>query len=391
MSFFQGLQAGNALGNQVNARRAAASQNAFLRDVGNVYAEQGPTAAMNAAARGGDVSLARQYAQMPDQQRIEERRAAERILSIAVAAQQVPAEQRAAWAQSQGIQLPQGIDTSDAGLNDIVRRATDAKTMMDRVDTLQAQRNKDRDYELSERKVSADIRQGDARIDIARQNAATARKNVAAAGAKPSRRGPSGKPTKGQEQVDRTFAKEYVDWRGPKQADLAANLDRLRRAREDLKSKNLTGPLAGFGTAGMRAYYNPESARVQQEIEEVVQRNLRLVLGAQFTQKEGDRLIERAFNPRLQEGANIARIDRLITQIERAAAVREDQARYFEEYGTLQGWEGRLPSAAEIEAFVVQDEQTPPSAPQAAPNRGGGELSAEEQAELEALRRELGE
>ena len=86
----------------------------------------------------------------------------------------------------------------------------------------------------------------------------------------------------------------------------------------------------------------PESIAMHEAVEEVLQRNLRLILGAQFTQKEGERLIERAYNPALSEAENKKRVDRLITQIKQAAKAKEDASRYFENNGTLVGFRGQL-------------------------------------------------
>jgi hypothetical protein len=87
---------------------------------------------------------------------------------------------------------------------------------------------------------------------------------------------------------------------------------------------------------------NDRVTDTREQVEEVVQRNLRIVLGAQFTAQEGERLIARAYNPRLDESVNATRLERLYRQMGRAAQAQEQAARYFEENGTLRGWRGRL-------------------------------------------------
>ena len=86
-------------------------------------------------------------------------------------------------------------------------------------------------------------------------------------------------------------------------------------------------------------------------VEEVVQRNLRIVLGAQFTQKEGERLIARAFNPRLEEPENAKRVRRLITQIRTAAQQKQAASDYFEANGTLVGFKGKRPSLSDFDGI----------------------------------------
>jgi hypothetical protein len=65
-------------------------------------------------------------------------------------------------------------------------------------------------------------------------------------------------------------------------------------------------------------------------------------LGAQFTEKEGERLISRAYNPVLSQPENKKRVDRLIKQIQSAAEAKLEASRYFMAKGTLEGWKGKL-------------------------------------------------
>jgi hypothetical protein len=100
---------------------------------------------------------------------------------------------------------------------------------------------------------------------------------------------------------------------------------------------------------------NPEAAEVREAVEEVVQRNLRLVLGAQFTEKEGERLISRAYNPKLDEAENKKRVERLIKSIQDAAQEKLNMKSYFEKNGTLKGYNSNLPSITSIEQSAFGD------------------------------------
>jgi len=101
-----------------------------------------------------------------------------------------------------------------------------------------------------------------------------------------------------------------------------------------------------------RAFSNQAAVDAKNKVEEVAQRNLRLVLGAQFTQVEGERLIARAYNPSLAPSVNAARVKALADQIRTAAKAKEDAARYFEENGTLAGWKGRVPTLSDFESAI---------------------------------------
>jgi len=98
---------------------------------------------------------------------------------------------------------------------------------------------------------------------------------------------------------------------------------------------------------------HPQAVNTREQVEEVVQRNLRVILGAQFTQKEGDRLIARAYNPRLSEAENAKRLGRLIVSMDRAAKAKLAAADYFERNGTMKGYRGSTSfSLADIEADI---------------------------------------
>lgn len=167
--------------------------------------------------------------------------------------------------------------------------------------------------------------------------------------------GPSAN-TKGQEALDKEFAKEYVAWnaRGGF-ADVQKQLGQLEEVKNSLESgaDNLTGPVVGNTPDIVSSLFNPKAISTRENVEEVVQRNLRLVLGAQFTEKEGERLIKRAYNPQLSEQENARRVGRLIDQIKAAAMARQSASEYFEQHQTLAGWKGRLPTLGD---FSFEDE-----------------------------------
>jgi hypothetical protein len=84
-----------------------------------------------------------------------------------------------------------------------------------------------------------------------------------------------------------------------------------------------------------------EGVNIQEMVESTVQRSLRVILGAQFTEKEGERLIARAYNPKLPPKVNADRVQRLLDQLQRAYDGKREAAAYYEANGTLQGFRGR--------------------------------------------------
>lgn len=149
----------------------------------------------------------------------------------------------------------------------------------------------------------------------------------------------------GRKAVDETFAKKvYVPWvTEGGYGDAQKQLGQLRDALVALQdpTKSLTGPVIGMSPDLALTMLNPDAVNVREKVEEVVQRNLRSILGAQFTEKEGERLIKRAYNPSLSPETNAKRLESLIQQMLDAAEAKQKSVTYFEENGTLRGFKGK--------------------------------------------------
>jgi hypothetical protein len=159
--------------------------------------------------------------------------------------------------------------------------------------------------------------------------------------------------TDGEKSRDKKFGDQLVEFNLP---DINKGLEQLTEASEALsKSDTLTGPIVSLMPNFVGDRVNPEAAEVREAVEEVVQRNLRLVLGAQFTEKEGERLISRAYNPTLDEAENKKRVERLIKSIQDAAQEKLNMKSYFEKNGTLKGYNSSLPSITSIEQSAFGD------------------------------------
>jgi len=156
--------------------------------------------------------------------------------------------------------------------------------------------------------------------------------------------GPGGRPiTKGDIEADKVFSKGYVEWKEGGFADTQKGIIQLRSAVTDLENDpSLTGPGTSLQPNFFRAWWNPDSVDTEEKVTEIVQRNLRLILGAQFTKEEGERLIARSYNVDLKTDKNKARVKRLVDQIAAAAATKQEAVEYWDKHGTLQGWKGKL-------------------------------------------------
>lgn len=154
-----------------------------------------------------------------------------------------------------------------------------------------------------------------------------------------------GQLTPGQKKLDESAAADIYQWQSGGGQDTVAQIAQLKPVIEDLEAGK---PITGVGVAVqpdiLLAMTNPEALQSRETVEEVVQRNLRAVLGAQFTAAEGERLISRAFNPKLPPEENAKRVRRLFLQMSSAAEQKQAMADYFNEFGTLRGFKGKMPT-----------------------------------------------
>ncbi len=161
--------------------------------------------------------------------------------------------------------------------------------------------------------------------------------------------------TPGQKIIDETFADVVLEYMTTGQSDANRQAAQIKSVLDQLTPESgLTGPgVSALGDFG-RAVFNPEAQDAKDTVESVVQRNLREILGGQFAQQEGERLIARAYNVALPPEMNAARLRALFLTLEAAAKAKQEQIDYWYENGeTLSGYRGsRVPSIADFEAAI---------------------------------------
>ena len=172
--------------------------------------------------------------------------------------------------------------------------------------------------------------------------------------------------TPAQSAIDQAFATQYAEYElGGDRQSAERNLIVLEDAMKELQGTldaetqgqimgfdpelnpelvlqndiNYSGAIAGSAPDVLRQTYNPEAVDLRQRIEGIVQQGLRLTLGAQFTEREGERLIERAYNQRQEEDVNLRRLLPLFALFKAGINERNRQADYYTQNGTLQGFE----------------------------------------------------
>lgn len=153
-----------------------------------------------------------------------------------------------------------------------------------------------------------------------------------------------------QVEQDKIYAQMLAEWNTGGGADAVKNLGQLNDVADRLESGegDLTGWLIGNTPKWALEGLNPQSVDSKELVEEVVQRNLRVVLGAQFTAQEGERLIARAYNASLDESVNASRLRRLVQVVEGRAQQMQSLNEYTLRNGTSAGWDGNIPTIDQI-------------------------------------------
>ncbi len=150
--------------------------------------------------------------------------------------------------------------------------------------------------------------------------------------------------------LDKAYAKDHLDWTRGGGPNMGAEIAQINTVLQNLeRGDQLTGPTVGLiNNVGLLGLVNPDAEDAKQQVEQVVQSNLKLVLGAQFTEKEGEQLIARAYNPMLSPEKNIARLRKLYLQMQTAWKQRQAMADYYVKDYTLRGYEGPQPNMADF-------------------------------------------
>lgn len=148
-------------------------------------------------------------------------------------------------------------------------------------------------------------------------------------------------------KVEEKSAQDLVDFTiGGGFSDVQKGLSQLEIAKQTLKTLpegKITGKLVGAqDDTGLLKYTNPAAQDTKEQVQEIAQRNLRLILGPQFTAKEGEALINRVYNPALPQSVNVKRLELLQEQMTSAAKTKQEAVDYYNTNGTLKGFKGKL-------------------------------------------------
>lgn len=177
----------------------------------------------------------------------------------------------------------------------------------------------------------------------------------------------------GEKAMDEAFGRYYAQQVQGGGATSSQNVADLSGVAADLTSGKIK-------TGGVAGTFLPESAQrvaakdisdARQRIQTVVFPTLRQIMGAQFTENEGQRVINATFDSSQPPEINAARALRLQQILQKQLELRKQAIQYWEKHGTLTGY--RLPFSIEgtsADEIIGQLGKTAPAA--AAPASSNG-------------------
>ncbi len=98
-----------------------------------------------------------------------------------------------------------------------------------------------------------------------------------------------------------------------------------------------------FGGDWWRSALNPTGQQGLDNVRGVIFQGLRDTLGAQFTEKEGERLVNAAYNPKLSEEQNIARLKPALARMKATFQAKEALTKHIMDGGDVRDYKGKTP------------------------------------------------
>lgn len=153
--------------------------------------------------------------------------------------------------------------------------------------------------------------------------------------------GPLGK---GQIKQDQVAGESIADWRSGGAERFSTNITRLGNVINEIDANpegNYSGLMAGnvmeWGGGTGRSLMD-DAAWAKQQVGAVVQQLLRETLGGQFAYKEGEALLERAWDPYLSTEDNVASVKILMEDMVRRKQRMDELSQYMDVNQTARGF-----------------------------------------------------
>ena len=159
----------------------------------------------------------------------------------------------------------------------------------------------------------------------------------------------------GLNSADDALGKMYAEYITGDTASGEKNMNQLGMAINYMvKNPNISGGLTGALPIQVRSLFPSlkAGANVQQMMEDVVQANLKKVLGSQFIAKEAEGLMKRIYDPQQLDAVNVDRATRLLKSVQEAAQAKDDAMRYFGQNNTISGYKPKYAMVRSVDDII---------------------------------------
>ena len=180
---------------------------------------------------------------------------------------------------------------------------------------------KDRDYTLE--KAQADATVAKTKAETQKINDAISKNE--------------GNLTKGQIALDREYAKDHLKWNSGARAKSADSIKALEGSITLLNEGSGSGRVAGLRSE-TEFTKDQDTRDIAISTLAAIMETLRPILGAQFTEQEGKRILGTVFDPYAKPETNKKNIINLRTRLQKYVLFGDERSEYFETKGTLKGF-----------------------------------------------------
>ena len=147
--------------------------------------------------------------------------------------------------------------------------------------------------------------------------------------------------TPGQKKLDTQFATTAESWLSKDSIQVDANIKNLEEKIGIIErgEANVSGPVIGITPEALQPFVGQTQAKAfLGDVRDIVFQSLKEKLGAQFTEKEGDRLVAAAYDPSLPEEINAKRLRRLLAVVKTMKASKDGMVDIWNQTGTLKDY-----------------------------------------------------
>lgn len=182
--------------------------------------------------------------------------------------------------------------------------------------------------------------------------------------------------TPGEVTLDKEFAKDANDFasQGGIQGQ-RANFKKLENSIKRLETFAKSPDATKLATRAssvlpdkVRGLVTPTLKAIEQDARANVLGLLRQTLGPQFTQKEGEQIFNQTYDQSLPPSENLSRLKILAESLKNSSDTKRMAVEHFRRHGTLRGFQGALPSFADIAPPPREEQAAPLEATTGAPS-----------------------